>query len=115
MNTKPTKRIRCAVYSRVSTDYGLDQEFNSLDAEHEAAEAYVRSAGAGRETVSSGVPGPKRTAGFGAANLWKTALLRAASSLFVSGRWVAHSKQKCDRHGSRIRCRWRARPGKWSD
>jgi hypothetical protein len=50
--------------------------------------AYVRSAGAGRETVSSGVPGPKRTAGFGAANLWKTALLGAASSLFVSGRWV---------------------------
>jgi site-specific DNA recombinase len=43
MMTKPAKRVRCAVYTRVSTEYGLDQEFNSLDAQHEAAEAYVRS------------------------------------------------------------------------
>jgi site-specific DNA recombinase len=43
MTTKPTKRARCAVYTRVSTEYGLDQEFNSLDAQHEAAEAYIRS------------------------------------------------------------------------
>jgi site-specific DNA recombinase len=43
MMTKPTKRVRCAVYTRVSTEYGLDQEFNSLDAQHEAAEAYIRS------------------------------------------------------------------------
>jgi site-specific DNA recombinase len=38
-----TKRVRCAVYTRVSTEYGLDQEFNSLDAQHEASEAYIRS------------------------------------------------------------------------
>jgi len=43
MTVKPAKRVRCAVYTRVSTEYGLDQEFNSLDAQHEAAEAYVRS------------------------------------------------------------------------
>src|ERR1700674_4807986 len=43
MTTKPVKRVRCAVYTRVSTEYGLDQEFNSLDAQHEAAEAYIRS------------------------------------------------------------------------
>jgi hypothetical protein len=43
MMSKPTKRVRCAVYTRVSTEYGLDQEFNSLDAQHEAAEAYIRS------------------------------------------------------------------------
>ena len=42
MTTKP-KRVRCAIYTRVSTEHGLDQEFNSLDAQHEAAEAYVRS------------------------------------------------------------------------
>jgi hypothetical protein len=29
--------------TRVSTEYGLDQEFNSLDAQQEAAEAYIRS------------------------------------------------------------------------
>jgi site-specific DNA recombinase len=45
MTTKPAKRVRCAVYTRVSTEYGLDQEFNSLDAQHEAAEAYIRSQG----------------------------------------------------------------------
>jgi site-specific DNA recombinase len=43
MTAKPTKRVRCAVYTRVSTEYGLDQEFNSLDAQHEASEAYIRS------------------------------------------------------------------------
>ena len=42
MTTKP-KPVRRAIYTRVSTEHGLDQEFNSLDAQHEAAEAYVRS------------------------------------------------------------------------
>jgi site-specific DNA recombinase len=37
------KKIRCAIYTRVSTDQGLDQEFNSLDAQREAAEAYIKS------------------------------------------------------------------------
>jgi len=42
--TKPsTKLVRCAIYTRVSTDNGLDQEFNSLDAQHEAASAYIKS------------------------------------------------------------------------
>jgi site-specific DNA recombinase len=43
MTAKAPKRIRCAVYTRVSTEYGLDQEFNSLDAQYDAAEAYIRS------------------------------------------------------------------------
>ena len=38
-----TKTVRCAVYTRVSTDAGLDQEFNSLDAQHDASSAYIRS------------------------------------------------------------------------
>ena len=37
------KRIRCAVYTRKSTEEGLEQEFNSLDAQREAGEAYVAS------------------------------------------------------------------------
>src|SRR3954453_6757689 len=37
------KFVRCAIYTRVSTDAGLDQEFNSLDAQHDASEAYIRS------------------------------------------------------------------------
>src|SRR6516165_6963055 len=38
-----TARGRCAIYTRVSTDSGLEQDFNSLDAQREACEAYVRS------------------------------------------------------------------------
>ena len=33
----------CAIYTRVSTDHGLDQEFNSLDAQYDAASAYIKS------------------------------------------------------------------------
>ena len=36
-------KIRCAIYTRKSSDEGLDQEFNSLDAQHEACEAYIAS------------------------------------------------------------------------
>lgn len=35
--------IRCAVYTRKSTDEGLDQAFNSLDAQRDACEAYIAS------------------------------------------------------------------------
>ena len=43
MTTPPKKRVRCVVYTRVSTEYGLEQDFNSLDAQRDAAEAYIRS------------------------------------------------------------------------
>ena len=36
-------RLRCAIYTRKSTEEGLDQEFNSLDAQREAAEAFIQS------------------------------------------------------------------------
>ncbi len=36
-------KTRCAVYTRKSTDDGLDQEFNSLDAQREACEAFIMS------------------------------------------------------------------------
>src|SRR5436189_3426349 len=37
------RRMRCAVYTRKSSEEGLDMEFNSLDAQREACEAYVAS------------------------------------------------------------------------
>ena len=43
MTAKKTQAVRCAIYTRVSTDQGLDQEFNSLDAQYEASRAYIRS------------------------------------------------------------------------
>jgi site-specific DNA recombinase len=38
-----TKQLRCAVYTRKSTEEGLEQDFNSLHAQREACEAYIRS------------------------------------------------------------------------
>jgi len=43
MKASPPRKLRCAIYTRVSTDAGLEQEFNSLDAQREAAQAYVKS------------------------------------------------------------------------
>ena len=44
MKDQVTKRsLRCAIYTRVSTDQGLEQDFNSLDAQREASEAYIKS------------------------------------------------------------------------
>jgi site-specific DNA recombinase len=38
-----TSRKRCAIYTRKSSEEGLEQEFNSLAAQHEACEAFIRS------------------------------------------------------------------------
>ena len=43
MSTKPTRRLRCAIYTRKSSEEGLEQEFNSLHAQREACEAYIAS------------------------------------------------------------------------
>jgi site-specific DNA recombinase len=43
MKAPSVKSIRCAIYTRVSTEHGLDQEFNSLDAQYDAASAYIKS------------------------------------------------------------------------
>jgi site-specific DNA recombinase len=37
------RRLRCAIYTRKSSEEGLDMEFNSLDAQREACEAYIAS------------------------------------------------------------------------
>jgi site-specific DNA recombinase len=43
MRKKFAKPVRCAIYTRVSTDQGLEQDFNSLDAQYDASQAYIRS------------------------------------------------------------------------
>lgn len=43
MASNNTKPIRCAIYTRKSTEHGLELEFNSLDAQREACEAYIKS------------------------------------------------------------------------
>ena len=43
MKKPVTRKLRCAVYTRKSTEEGLEMEFNSLDAQREACQAYVAS------------------------------------------------------------------------
>ena len=44
MKPAPSKKVfRCAIYTRKSTEHNLDLEFNSLDAQREACEAYIKS------------------------------------------------------------------------
>ena len=43
MSGRPARKLRCAVYTRKSSEEGLEQEFNSLDAQREAGFAYVQS------------------------------------------------------------------------
>ncbi|MCG2685293.1 MAG: recombinase family protein [Planctomycetales bacterium] len=40
---KAIQQVRCAIYTRKSTEDGLEQEFNSLDAQRESGEAYIKS------------------------------------------------------------------------
>src|SRR5271157_3969439 len=43
MSSPARAKVRCAIYTRKSSEEGLEQEFNSLDAQREACEAYVTS------------------------------------------------------------------------
>jgi hypothetical protein len=53
MTAVSIKPVRCAIYTRVSTDQGLDQDFNSLDAQHEASQAYIGSLFSGTEVCEA--------------------------------------------------------------
>ena len=41
--TRRNRTVRCAVYTRKSSEEGLEQEFNSLQAQREACEAFITS------------------------------------------------------------------------
>jgi DNA invertase Pin-like site-specific DNA recombinase len=51
MKSGSPKPVRCAIYTRVSTDQGLEQDFNSLDAQYDASQAYIRSQAHGGWTL----------------------------------------------------------------
>src|SRR6187549_2061672 len=40
---KGRQRLRCAIYTRKSTEEGLEQDYNTLDAQRDAGEAYIKS------------------------------------------------------------------------
>ena len=82
MSESAPKTIRCAVYTRKSTAEGLEQEFNSLDAQRLAGEAYIASqAGAGWVCL----PHRYDDGGFTGANVERPAFKRLMSDVASGG------------------------------
>src|SRR6201999_4144238 len=73
MPVNSTKVVRCAIYTRKSTEHGLDQEFNSLDAQRESCEAYIKSQASQGWKV---LPQPYDDPAFSGGNLERPALKR---------------------------------------
>jgi site-specific DNA recombinase len=85
--------VRCAVYTRKSSDEGLDKEFNSLDAQREAGEAFVKSqAGEGWTCL----PDRNDDGGYSGGNLDRPALRRLLTDV-EAGRVDAVVVYKVDR------------------
>ncbi len=72
------QHIRCAIYTRKSTEEGLEQEFNSLDAQREAAEAYIASQKNEGWVV---LPGRYDDGGYTGGNIERPALLRLLADI----------------------------------
>lgn len=66
-------KLRCAIYTRKSTEEGLDQEFNSLDAQREAALAFIASQ---QHEGWVGLPARYDDGGFTGATIDRPALAR---------------------------------------
>lgn len=72
------KRLRCAVYTRKSTEEGLDQEYNSIDAQRDAGHAYIASQRAeGWTAVNDDYDDPA----FSGGNMERPALLRLLADI----------------------------------
>ncbi|MGE4105511.1 MAG: recombinase family protein [Pirellulales bacterium] len=85
--------VRCAIYTRKSTEEGLERDFNSLDAQREAAEAYIKSqAGEGWQAL----PEIYDDGGFTGGNMERPALQRLLEDV-RSGRVQVVVVYKVDR------------------
>jgi len=101
MKASSVKSVRCAIYTRVSTEHGLDQEFNSLDAQYEAASAYIKSqAHAGWTLIRSryddgGYSGADHYAVFTTfADFDRAVSASAARSRRSRPRWCGHARSE---------------------
>lgn len=72
------KKIRCAIYTRKSTEEGLEQEFNSLQAQREACEAYIKSQKHEHWTL---LPTEYDDGGYSGGNMERPALKRLLSDI----------------------------------
>ena len=73
-----SKAVRCAIYTRTSSEEGLSHEFNSLDAQRECGEAYIRSQ---RQAGWTLLPARYDDGGFTGANLERPALERLLADM----------------------------------
>jgi site-specific DNA recombinase len=74
--------MRCAIYTRKSNEEGLEQDFNTLHAQREACEAYIRSqAGEGWRLI----PTHYDDGGFSGGNMDRPALSTSSSSTRWTG------------------------------
>lgn len=87
------KIIRCAIYTRKSTEEGLEQEFNSLDAQHEACAAYILS-----QRHEGWVPNPERydDGGYSGGNMERPGVKRLMADI-ASGKVDVIVVYKVDR------------------
>src|ERR1700755_2663958 len=75
---RKTGRIRCGIYTRKSSEEGLDQEFNSLRAQREACEAFINSQ---RHEGWVCLPQPYDDGGFSGATMERPALQRLLADI----------------------------------
>jgi site-specific DNA recombinase len=73
-----TATVRCAIYTRKSTDEGLDRDFNSLDNQREAAENYIKSQ---REAAWEALPDRYDDGGFSGGNMDRPAVQRLLADI----------------------------------
>ena len=86
-------RCRCAIYTRKSTEEGLEQDFNSLDAQREACEAYIKSQ---QHEGWQALPTSFNDGGFSGGNLERPAFRRLIEDI-ESGRVDTVVVYKVDR------------------
>jgi site-specific DNA recombinase len=89
----PAKVVRCAIYTRKSTEEGLEQEFNSLDAQRESAEAFIASQ---RNEGWTALPDRYDDGGFTGGNMDRPGLARLMADI-AAGRVDCVVVYKVDR------------------
>ncbi len=78
MSAAPQKKIRCAVYCRKSSEEGLEQDFNSLDAQRDAGLSYIQSQ---KHEGWLAVPDRYEDGGFSGGNMERPALKRLLADI----------------------------------
>ena len=94
------KHVRCAIYTRKSSDEGLEQSFNSLDAQREACGAYILSQASEGWTA---LPEVYDDGGLSGGTLERPAVNRF--NAFAMASWAQGGFPHVDRHGSIVNYR----------